>query len=63
MVCFARLRGNPAFMTIMDFVRECRDRTDRESSKYPEEYKVRWAQGATQDLTELLKLLEQSKDL
>jgi len=50
-------------MEIMDFIRDCRDRTHEESSKYPEEYKVRWAQGATQDLTELLKLLDMSKDL
>lgn len=63
MEAFARLRGNPNFMTIMEFVRDCRDRTDREGAKHAEEYKVRWAQGASQDLTELLNLLDMSKSL
>ena len=63
MRAFANLRGNANFMTVMEFIENCRDRTDNEGRNQPEEYRLRWNQGATQDLTELMKLFEESKQM
>jgi hypothetical protein len=63
MIAFSRLRGNPNFETFIKFIRECRDRTDREGSKAVEDYSVRWHQGGSQDLTEILDLFNLSRGL
>lgn len=63
MKAFANLRGNSNFMTILKFIRDCRDRTDAEGRTAIEEYKMRWCQGGSQDLSEILKLFEMSKQL
>lgn len=63
MKAFANLRGNPNFMTILEFIKKCRDRTDEESRTTIDEYKLRWCQGGSQDLSEILKLFEMSKQL
>jgi hypothetical protein len=59
----AKLRGNQNFEAFMRFIRECRDRTDREGSKAREVYLARWHQGGSQDLTEILDMYELSKKL
>jgi len=63
MMAFRNLRGNPNFMTILGFLEDCRDRTDHEGRKSVEEYKLRWNQGGTQVIEELLTLYEESKKI
>lgn len=63
MQAFASLQSNANFMTVMKFIQDCRDRTDDEGRKQPEEFRVRWCQGGSQDLTELLNLSEMSRKL
>jgi hypothetical protein len=63
MKAFANLRGNANFATVLKFIKDCVDRTDDEGREVPEEYKLRWNQGATRDLNEILKLAEMSKRL
>ena len=63
MQALARLRGSQDFKVFMEFVRECRDRTDKEGRKAKENYLARWHQGGSQDLSEILDLFELSKRL
>jgi hypothetical protein len=63
MMAFRNLRGDPSFLTILKFLEECRDRTDHEGRKTVEEHQVRWNQGGTQVLDEILTLHAESKKL
>jgi hypothetical protein len=63
MLAFRNLRGNPNFMTILEFLGDCRDRTDHEGHKTVEEYKLRWNQGGGQVIDEILFLYDESKKI
>lgn len=61
MKSLSRLGGNQDFKRVLLWIAECRDRTQEDIADLPEEFRVRWYQGAIQDLDEILKLTEQSK--
>lgn len=63
MKALSRLYGNPNFMTFMQFLQECLDRTRDEGDGAIEDYKMRWCQGQAKDLKEILKLVNLSKQL
>lgn len=63
MQAIAALRGNENFRIFGLWLAESLERTHEEGDIAQQEHKVRWCQGAAQDLTELLKIIEMSKKL
>ena len=60
---FASLRGDPNFKVILEYFERSLRQIDDDSRKHAEEFRVRWAQGGTQVLSEILALHEESKRL
>ena len=60
---FKVLEGNPSFMTILQYLKDNRERIDQEGRKQTEEYRLRWNQGATQVIDDLLAHRETAKTL
>lgn len=56
-----RLGSSQDFKKILLWLAECRDRSQEDMADIPEEFRMRWYQGAVQDLIEILKLAEQAK--
>jgi hypothetical protein len=56
-----RLASNQDFKKVLLWIADCRDRTYEDMSNIPEEFRMRWYQGAAQDLDEILKTAEISK--
>lgn len=63
MQALAALRSNENFRVFSLFLADCLERTHEEGDIAHEEFRVRWHQGAAQDLTELLKLIEMSRKM
>jgi len=63
MKSLAVLQSNQNFQHILHWLQECLVRTHQDGDRQIEEYKMRWHQGAAQDITEFLKLAEESKRL
>jgi len=63
MQAFANLKGNQNFKMILLWLADCLARTYEDGSTAKEEYMVRWCQGQSRDLNEILKIAEESKRL
>ena len=63
MQSFRALRGNVNFERILGFLVECKQRTDDEGRSEPEEHKLRWNQGSTKMVDEIIRLYEESKQI
>ena len=63
MMSFRALRGNVNFERILDFLLECKTRTDDEGRQELNEVKLRWNQGSTKTIDEILRLYSESKQM
>jgi hypothetical protein len=63
MQAFRAMRGNQNFEVILKFLKDCRDRTDAEGRSEPQEHRLRWNQGSTKTIDEIIRLYEESKQL
>lgn len=63
MQAFAALRANPHFLAILEYLENCKRTSDDEHRTIAEEYRVRWNQGGTRVVDEILRLYEESKRL
>lgn len=56
-----RLASSQDFKKFLLWLADCRDRTHEDMCDIPEEFRMRWYQGAAQDLNEILKTAEIAK--
>jgi hypothetical protein len=63
MQALAMLRSNQHFELVRLWLADSLAQTHEDGSRAKDVFMVRWRQGQAQDLEELLKLIEQSKNL